>query len=143
MGRGPGSRGSRPPAMARGPSPVHAHPSPPQVSVPGNLGTAILPGLGGHAEYEITILAYYGDGARSEPVSLRYTPRRSPEVGAGAAKRDPRHPSPMGPGPRTRRTADKQFPKSPTLWPDHSVLGVSPIPPGGVPAVAEGPGHLV
>lgn len=51
-------------------------PSSPQISVPGNLGTAVLPGLGRHSEYEITILAYYRDGARSDPVSLRYTPRR-------------------------------------------------------------------
>ncbi|XP_027705902.1 collagen alpha-1(XX) chain [Vombatus ursinus] len=45
-----------------------------EISVPGNLGTATLPGLGKHAEYEISILAYYRDGARSDTVSLRYTP---------------------------------------------------------------------
>uniref|UniRef100_A0A8C0D4Z7 Collagen alpha-1(XX) chain n=1 Tax=Balaenoptera musculus TaxID=9771 RepID=A0A8C0D4Z7_BALMU len=45
-----------------------------KISVPGNLGTAILSGLGRHSEYVITILAYYRDGARSDPVSLRYTP---------------------------------------------------------------------
>lgn len=49
-------------------------PSCPQISIPGNLGTAVLP-VGRHSEYEITILAYYRDGARSDPVSLRYTPR--------------------------------------------------------------------
>uniref|UniRef100_A0A8C5KWY3 Collagen alpha-1(XX) chain n=1 Tax=Jaculus jaculus TaxID=51337 RepID=A0A8C5KWY3_JACJA len=52
-----------------------------EISVPGTLSTAILPGLGRHVEYEITILAYYRDGTRSDPVSLRYTPRtasRSP-----------------------------------------------------------------
>uniref|UniRef100_A0A8C6AL62 Collagen alpha-1(XX) chain n=1 Tax=Monodon monoceros TaxID=40151 RepID=A0A8C6AL62_MONMO len=49
-----------------------------KISVPGNLGTAVLPGLGRHSEYEITILAYYRDGARSDPVSLRYTPRSPP-----------------------------------------------------------------
>ncbi|XP_050999941.1 collagen alpha-1(XX) chain isoform X2 [Acomys russatus] len=52
-----------------------------EISVPGTLGTAILPGLMRHAEYEITILAYYRDGTRSDPVSLRYIPsaaRRSP-----------------------------------------------------------------
>ncbi|KAM5245931.1 collagen alpha-1(XX) chain [Ctenodactylus gundi] len=52
-----------------------------EISVPGTLGTAVLPGLGRHTEYEITILAYYRDGARSDPVSLHYTPsavRRSP-----------------------------------------------------------------
>ncbi|XP_015991587.2 collagen alpha-1(XX) chain [Rousettus aegyptiacus] len=47
-----------------------------EISVPGNLGAAVLPGLGRHSEYEITILAYYGDGARSEPVTLRYMPLR-------------------------------------------------------------------
>ncbi|PNI36424.1 COL20A1 isoform 4 [Pan troglodytes] len=45
-----------------------------EISVPGNLGTAVLPGLGRHTEYNVTILAYYRDGARSDPVSLRYTP---------------------------------------------------------------------
>ncbi|XP_057385738.1 collagen alpha-1(XX) chain [Balaenoptera acutorostrata] len=49
-----------------------------KISVPGNLGTAVLPGVGRHSEYEITILAYYRDGARSDPVSLRYTPRSPP-----------------------------------------------------------------
>lgn len=47
-----------------------------QISVPGTLGTAILTGLMKHVEYEITILAYYRDGTRSDPVSLRYTPCR-------------------------------------------------------------------
>lgn len=47
-----------------------------QVSVPGNLGAAVLRGLGRLSEYDITVLAYYRDGARSDPVSLRYTPRR-------------------------------------------------------------------
>uniref|UniRef100_F6UFI2 Collagen alpha-1(XX) chain n=1 Tax=Mus musculus TaxID=10090 RepID=F6UFI2_MOUSE len=45
-----------------------------EISVPGTLGTATLPGLMKHVEYEITILAYYRDGTRSDPVSLRYTP---------------------------------------------------------------------
>uniref|UniRef100_A0A452SJK9 Collagen type XX alpha 1 chain n=1 Tax=Ursus americanus TaxID=9643 RepID=A0A452SJK9_URSAM len=49
-----------------------------EISVPGNLGMAVLPGLRSHLEYEITILAYYRDGARSDPVSLRYTPRSPP-----------------------------------------------------------------
>lgn len=31
-----------------------------------------------HVEYEITILAYYRDGTRSDPVSLRYIPCRWP-----------------------------------------------------------------
>ncbi|XP_053783376.1 collagen alpha-1(XX) chain [Desmodus rotundus] len=46
-----------------------------EISVPGNQGTAILPGLGRRSEHEITIMAYYRDGARSDPVSLRYAPR--------------------------------------------------------------------
>uniref|UniRef100_A0A8C9PB88 Collagen alpha-1(XX) chain n=1 Tax=Spermophilus dauricus TaxID=99837 RepID=A0A8C9PB88_SPEDA len=45
-----------------------------EISVPGTLSTAVLPDLGKHTEYEITILAYYRDGARSDPVSLRYSP---------------------------------------------------------------------
>ncbi|XP_021110892.1 collagen alpha-1(XX) chain isoform X3 [Heterocephalus glaber] len=55
-----------------------------EISVPGTLSTAVLPGLGRHEEYEITILAYYRDGARSDPVSLHYTPpavSRSPPSG--------------------------------------------------------------
>ncbi|XP_033622883.1 collagen alpha-1(XX) chain isoform X14 [Fukomys damarensis] len=55
-----------------------------EISVPGTLNTAVLPGLGRHTEYEITILAYYRDGARSDPVSLHYTPSavsRSPPSG--------------------------------------------------------------
>lgn len=53
------------------------------MSVPGHQAAAVLPGLGRHAEYEITILAYYRDGARSDPVSLRYAPRRWPLRHAG------------------------------------------------------------
>ncbi|XP_006897008.1 PREDICTED: collagen alpha-1(XX) chain [Elephantulus edwardii] len=51
-----------------------------ELSVPGNLRSAVLPGLRRTADYDITILAYYRDGARSDPVSLRYTPavNRSP-----------------------------------------------------------------
>uniref|UniRef100_A0A8D2GTU3 Collagen alpha-1(XX) chain n=1 Tax=Urocitellus parryii TaxID=9999 RepID=A0A8D2GTU3_UROPR len=45
-----------------------------EISVPGTLSTAVLPDLGKHTEYEITILAYYRDGAHSDPVSLRYSP---------------------------------------------------------------------
>ncbi|XP_029774395.1 collagen alpha-1(XX) chain isoform X3 [Suricata suricatta] len=52
---------------------------PHEISVPGTQGTAVLPGLHSHLEYEITILAYYRDGARSDPVSVRYTrSHRSP-----------------------------------------------------------------
>ncbi|KAM9589757.1 LOW QUALITY PROTEIN: collagen alpha-1(XX) chain [Trichechus inunguis] len=45
-----------------------------EVSVPGNLCSTVLPGLGRTSEYDIPILAYYRDSARSDPVSLRYTP---------------------------------------------------------------------
>lgn len=55
---------------------VDTCPSSPQISIPGSLCTAILPGLGGHLEHEITILAYYRDGAHSDPVSFHYSPRR-------------------------------------------------------------------
>ncbi|XP_008072965.1 collagen alpha-1(XX) chain [Carlito syrichta] len=63
-----------------------------EISVPGSLGTAVLPGLGRHAEYEITILAYYRDGARSDPVSLRYSPAtviRSPPSSLALASETP------------------------------------------------------
>uniref|UniRef100_A0A2K6LGQ5 Collagen type XX alpha 1 chain n=1 Tax=Rhinopithecus bieti TaxID=61621 RepID=A0A2K6LGQ5_RHIBE len=63
-----------------------------EISVPGNLGTAILPGLGRHTEYDVTILAYYRDGARSDPVSLRYTPstvNRSPPSNLALASETP------------------------------------------------------
>lgn len=67
-------RSACPPAWEPRPGVWTSSPSSPQISVPGNLGTAILPGLGRRSEYEITILAYYRDGARSDPVSLHYTP---------------------------------------------------------------------
>nr|KAF6470990.1 collagen type XX alpha 1 chain [Molossus molossus] len=61
-----------------------------EVSVPGSQGAAVLPGLGRHAEYEITILAYYRDGARSDPVSVRYAPRnRSPPSNLALASESP------------------------------------------------------
>uniref|UniRef100_A0A452VBF9 Collagen type XX alpha 1 chain n=1 Tax=Ursus maritimus TaxID=29073 RepID=A0A452VBF9_URSMA len=61
-----------------------------EISVPGNLGMAVLPGLRSHLEYEITILAYYRDGARSDPVSLRYTPpHRSPPSNLALAPESP------------------------------------------------------
>lgn len=76
----PGAPASpRPVGGARTRTPVcraHTCPFSPQISVPGNLGMAVLPGFQSHLEYEITILAYYRDGARSDPVSLRYTPGR-------------------------------------------------------------------
>uniref|UniRef100_F6QH03 5'-nucleotidase n=1 Tax=Monodelphis domestica TaxID=13616 RepID=F6QH03_MONDO len=61
-----------------------------EISVPGNLGTATLPGLGKHAEYEISILAYYRDGARSDTVSLQYTPsNRNPPLNLVLASETP------------------------------------------------------
>ncbi|XP_013362906.1 PREDICTED: collagen alpha-1(XX) chain isoform X2 [Chinchilla lanigera] len=63
-----------------------------EISVPGTLRTAVLSGLGRHAEYEITILAYYRDGARSDPVSLHYTPpavSRSPPSGLALTSETP------------------------------------------------------
>ena len=73
-------------------------PFPPQISVPGNQGTAILPGLGRRSEHEITIMAYYRDGARSDPVSLRYAPRRWPSASWGSdSPGDPRHPHSTSP----------------------------------------------
>lgn len=66
------------PSQARGRPPLAGGPLPssPQVSVPGSLRTAVLPGLGAHLEHEITILAYFRDGAHSDPVSFHYSPRR-------------------------------------------------------------------
>ncbi|XP_037589823.1 collagen alpha-1(XX) chain isoform X2 [Cebus imitator] len=63
-----------------------------EISVPGNLGSAVLPGLGRHVEYDVTILAYYRDGARSDPVSLRYAPstvNRSPPSNLALASETP------------------------------------------------------
>ncbi|XP_013000077.1 collagen alpha-1(XX) chain [Cavia porcellus] len=63
-----------------------------EVSVPGVLSTAVLSGLGQHSEYEITILAYYRDGTRSDPVTLHYTPAsvsRSPPSGLALSSETP------------------------------------------------------
>uniref|UniRef100_A0A8C0N354 Collagen type XX alpha 1 chain n=1 Tax=Canis lupus familiaris TaxID=9615 RepID=A0A8C0N354_CANLF len=61
-----------------------------EVSVPGSRAMAVLPGLRSHLEYDITILAYYRDGARSDPVSLRYSPpRRSPPSDLTLASESP------------------------------------------------------
>ncbi|XP_035158773.3 collagen alpha-1(XX) chain isoform X11 [Callithrix jacchus] len=63
-----------------------------EISVPGNLGSAVLPGLGRHVEYNVTILAYYRDGARSDPVSLHYAPStvsRSPPSNLALASETP------------------------------------------------------
>uniref|UniRef100_G3U1Z7 Collagen type XX alpha 1 chain n=1 Tax=Loxodonta africana TaxID=9785 RepID=G3U1Z7_LOXAF len=59
-----------------------------EISVPGNLCSAVLPGLGRNAEYDITILAYYHDGAQSDPVSLCYTPCAPSSVWGASATRD-------------------------------------------------------
>ncbi|XP_023560069.1 collagen alpha-1(XX) chain [Octodon degus] len=56
------------------------------------LSTAVLSGLGRHAEYEITVLAYFRDGARSKPVSLCYSPSaasRSPPSGLALSSETP------------------------------------------------------
>nr|XP_055161158.1 collagen alpha-1(XX) chain [Nyctereutes procyonoides] len=61
-----------------------------EVSVPGSRAMAVLPDLRSHLEYDITILAYYRDGARSDPVSLRYSPpRRSPPSDLTLASESP------------------------------------------------------
>ncbi|KAL0595826.1 Collagen alpha-1 chain [Plecturocebus cupreus] len=63
-----------------------------EISVPGNLSSAVLPGLRRHMEYNITILAYYRDGARSDPVSLHYAPSmvsRSPPSNLALASETP------------------------------------------------------
>lgn len=59
-----------------------------------------------HVEYEITILAYYRDGTRSDPVSLRYIPSRwlfSTQMGLGQEQHrgDPDPPGSTCPGPHT------------------------------------------
>ncbi|XP_054433527.1 collagen alpha-1(XX) chain [Pteronotus mesoamericanus] len=51
-----------------------------EISVPGSLGAAVLPGLGRQAEHEITVLAYDRDGAHSDPASVRYAPPHTPSV---------------------------------------------------------------
>nr|XP_031543483.1 LOW QUALITY PROTEIN: collagen alpha-1(XX) chain [Vicugna pacos] len=61
-----------------------------EISVPGNLATAVLPGLGRRSECEIALLAYYRDGARSDPVSLRYSPlSQSPPSDLALASESP------------------------------------------------------
>nr|KAF6329747.1 collagen type XX alpha 1 chain [Myotis myotis] len=62
-----------------------------EISVPGSLCTAVLPGLGGPLEHEITILASYKDGAHSDPVSFHYSPRvsRSPPSNLTLASESP------------------------------------------------------
>ncbi|KAM6147533.1 collagen alpha-1(XX) chain [Erethizon dorsatum] len=63
-----------------------------EISVPGAVSTAVLSGLGRHAEYEITVLAYYRDGAHSDPATLHYIPSavsRSPPSGLTLSSETP------------------------------------------------------
>uniref|UniRef100_A0A670I2V4 Collagen alpha-1(XX) chain n=1 Tax=Podarcis muralis TaxID=64176 RepID=A0A670I2V4_PODMU len=43
-----------------------------ELSVAGNLASSILPGLKKNTEYQISIWAYYRDGARSDTISVRH-----------------------------------------------------------------------
>ncbi|XP_069907448.1 collagen alpha-1(XX) chain isoform X2 [Oryctolagus cuniculus] len=63
-----------------------------ELSVPGNLATAVLQGLGTQTEHQISMRAYHRDGARSDPVSLHYTPSavsRSPPSSLALASETP------------------------------------------------------
>ncbi|XP_062058407.1 collagen alpha-1(XX) chain isoform X2 [Lepus europaeus] len=63
-----------------------------ELSVPGNLAAAVLQGLGGQTEHQISMRAYHRNGARSDPVSLRYTPSavsRSPPSSLALASETP------------------------------------------------------
>ncbi|XP_068556910.1 collagen alpha-1(XX) chain isoform X2 [Anas acuta] len=52
---------------------------PQELSIAGNVATAILPGLQKNTDYKISIWAYYKDGARSDTVSIQHrTNSRSP-----------------------------------------------------------------
>uniref|UniRef100_H0ZAW9 Collagen type XX alpha 1 chain n=1 Tax=Taeniopygia guttata TaxID=59729 RepID=H0ZAW9_TAEGU len=52
---------------------------PQELSLAGNVATAILPGLQKNTDYKISIWAYYKDGARSDTVSVHHrTNSRSP-----------------------------------------------------------------
>ncbi|XP_035200115.1 collagen alpha-1(XX) chain isoform X2 [Oxyura jamaicensis] len=52
---------------------------PQELSITGNVATAILPGLQKNTDYKISIWAYYKDGARSDTVSIQHrTNSRSP-----------------------------------------------------------------
>uniref|UniRef100_A0A669NWB8 Collagen alpha-1(XX) chain n=1 Tax=Phasianus colchicus TaxID=9054 RepID=A0A669NWB8_PHACC len=52
---------------------------PQELSIAGNVATAILPGLQKNTDYKISIWAYYKDGARSDTVSIQHrTTSRSP-----------------------------------------------------------------
>lgn len=43
-----------------------------QLSLAGNVATAVLPGLQKNTDYKISIWAYYKDGARSDTVSVHH-----------------------------------------------------------------------
>lgn len=43
-----------------------------QLSIAGNVATAVLPGLQKNTDYKISIWAYYKDGARSDTVSVQH-----------------------------------------------------------------------
>uniref|UniRef100_U3IHX3 Collagen type XX alpha 1 chain n=1 Tax=Anas platyrhynchos platyrhynchos TaxID=8840 RepID=U3IHX3_ANAPP len=45
---------------------------PQELSIAGNVATAILPGLQKNTDYKISIWAYYKDGARSDTVSIQH-----------------------------------------------------------------------
>ncbi|XP_039092869.1 collagen alpha-1(XX) chain [Hyaena hyaena] len=61
-----------------------------EISVPGTRRMAVLPGLRSRLEYEITVRACYRGGARSDPVSLRYSPsHRSPPSDLALASDSP------------------------------------------------------
>uniref|UniRef100_A0A8C6JBX7 Uncharacterized protein n=1 Tax=Melopsittacus undulatus TaxID=13146 RepID=A0A8C6JBX7_MELUD len=52
---------------------------PQELSIAGNVATAVLPGLQKNTDYKISIWAYYKDGARSDTVSVQHrTNSRSP-----------------------------------------------------------------
>uniref|UniRef100_A0A8C3JYN8 Collagen alpha-1(XX) chain n=1 Tax=Calidris pygmaea TaxID=425635 RepID=A0A8C3JYN8_9CHAR len=52
---------------------------PQELSIAGNVATAVLPGLQKNIDYKISIWAYYKDGARSDTVSVQHrTNSRSP-----------------------------------------------------------------
>lgn len=111
-------------------------------------GHAILPGLGRHSEYEITILAYYRDGARSDPVSsLRYT-----LVGDPACPRTPQSVgltgSPYSPDPASGQLGPSRAQAKPSrqdpCGQGSRSLGVTPhskVVPQLASVALSGPGH--
>lgn len=55
-----------------------------QLSLAGNVATAILPGLQKNTDYKISIWAYYKDGARSDTVSVHHRTSKWPALGRTA-----------------------------------------------------------